>query len=97
MKHLLKKLCHAEKWLPWQPDKKLQGPFVFSNKKLFKSFLEEICALKLKINCVFSKTLFLITTDRRIRKKQLDKKAVFLPCRFGTSSPQAIGVTCKLP
>jgi len=25
------------------------------------------------------------------------KKAVFLPCRFGASSPQAIGVTRKLP
>ena len=25
----------------------------------------------------------------------MDKKAVFLPCRFGASSPQAIGVTGK--
>jgi len=26
----------------------------------------------------------------------MDKKAVFLPCRFGASIPQAIGVTRKL-
>jgi len=27
----------------------------------------------------------------------MDKKAVFLPCRFGSTSPQAIGGTLKLP
>jgi len=27
----------------------------------------------------------------------MDTKAVFLRCRFGASSPQAIGVTRKLP
>jgi len=40
--------------------------------------------------------LLLITTDGRIRTKQMDKKAAFLRCRFGASSPQAIGVTRKL-
>ena len=28
---------------------------------------------------------------------QIDEKAVLLPCRFGASNPQAIGVTCQLP
>jgi len=51
----------------------------------------------LKINRVFSNSLLLITTDGGIRQNQMDKKAVFLPYRFGASSPQTIGVTRKLP
>jgi len=50
----------------------------------------------LKINRVVSKSLLLIITDGRIRRMQIDKKTVFLPFRFGASSPQAIGVTRKL-
>jgi len=53
----------------------LKGALVFSNKKLFQSFLQEICAKKLKINCVFSKCFLLIITDGRIRRIQMDKKA----------------------
>ena len=45
----------------------------------------------------FSKSLLLIITDRRIRRMQMDKKPCVLPCRFGASSPQANGVTRKLP
>jgi len=69
---------------------------VFSKKKLFQSLLQEMCAQKLKINRVFSKSVLLIITDGRIRKMQMDKSRV-LPCRFGAISPQVIGVTRKLP
>jgi len=48
------------------------------------------------INRVFSKSLLLIITDEKIRRIQIDKKAVFLSCRFG-ASPQAIGVARMLP
>ena len=50
---------------------------MFSNKKLFQSFLQEMCASKLKINRVFSKSLLLKNTDGRIRRMQMDNKAVF--------------------
>jgi len=33
---------------------------------------------------VLSKYLLLITADGQSRKKQMDKKAVFIPRRFGT-------------
>jgi len=49
----------------------------------------------LKIKHALSKSPLLIITDGRIRM-QMDKKAMFLPCRFGAPSPQAIGVTRKL-
>jgi len=50
---------------------------VFSNKKLFQSFLQDICAITLKINRVFSKSLLLIITGGRIRRMQIDEKPCF--------------------
>jgi len=50
----------------------------------------------LKINRDFSQSVLLIILDGTIKQMQLDKNRV-LPCRFGASSPQAIGVTRKLP
>jgi len=47
--------------------KLLQGALLFSKKKLFQSFLQEMCAQKLKMNRGFSKSLLLIITDGRIR------------------------------
>jgi len=59
---------------------------VFSNNKLFLSFLQEICAQKLKINHAFSKSLLLIITDGRIRRMELDK----MPCFYhAVLAPQA--------
>jgi len=50
----------------------------------------------MNINRVFSNSLFLIITDGRIRRMQMDKSRV-LPCRFGASRPQAIVVTRMVP
>jgi len=55
---------------------------VFSNKKLFQSFLQEICAYKLKINRLLSKSLLLIITDGRLRRMQVDKKAMIFTMPF---------------
>jgi len=58
-------------------DLPLKGGLVFSNKKLFQSFLQDISAYKFKINRIFSKSLLLIITDGKIRRMQMNKKAVF--------------------
>jgi len=57
-------------------------------------FTRHVC-IKVENHRVFSKSLWLITTDGPIRRKQTDKKAVFSPCCFGASK-QAIGVTRML-
>jgi len=67
---------------------------VFSNKKLFQSFLQEISAKKLKINRVLAFFLLLIITDVRKRRMQMDEK----PCFYhAVQAPQTIGVTRKRP
>ena len=49
---------------------------MFSNKKLFQSFLQKMC-IKVKNQPCFSKSLLLIITDGRIRRMQMDKKVFF--------------------
>ena len=48
----------------------------------YSFFFQEICAYMLKINCVFSKSLLLIIMDGRIRRMQINKKAVFFTMPF---------------
>jgi len=39
--------------------------------------------IKVANQLCFGKSLLLIITDGRIKRMQMDKTAVFLPCRFG--------------
>jgi len=59
-----------------------KGALVFSNKKLFQSFLQKMC-INVANQLCFGKSLLLIITDGRIKRMQMIKKNVFLPCRFG--------------
>ena len=54
-------------------------------------FVETSC----KSTMFFSKSLLLIITDGRIRRMQMEKKAVFYYAVL--APPQAIGVTRTLP
>jgi len=54
-----------------------KGALQFSKNKLFQSILHEMCAKKIKINCLFSKSLLLIITDEGIIIIQMAKIAVF--------------------
>ena len=56
----------------------LKDALVFSNKKLFQSFLQEMC-IKVENQPGFSKSLLLIITDERIRRKSSISLLLFAP------------------
>ena len=75
---------------------KVQRRISVQQKEIFPIVFTRKLCIKVENQPCFSRSLLLIITDGRIRRMQVDTKAVYLPCSFGASSPQAFGVTHKL-